>query len=237
MTSKLFTVSKFLITTGKNNDGYQKRSEMIDLTVKRDSKCQDWIDFPRDVVGAIGGLIGNTILICGGSEQVTDQIYDDCYSLIGQKKIFVTRMSTKRTFAASVVIKDTVIWITGGKAPSSRLASTEYISNEGTTMQGSEMPLPISHHALVSINSTCSMMIGGLTDEGPIALTFFYNHEDNNWIEGPSMMQSRYIHATGIVHDEVTQEELVIATGGEFNGIHLQSTEIVLENDWVPGRL
>ena len=28
--------------------------------------CKNWLDFPISVEGAIGGLIGDTVIICGG---------------------------------------------------------------------------------------------------------------------------------------------------------------------------
>ena len=52
-----FTVTKFLITTGLNPDGYQRTSEMIDLAIKSDSSCKNWAEFPKDVDSATGGVI------------------------------------------------------------------------------------------------------------------------------------------------------------------------------------
>ena len=55
-----FTVTKFLIATGMNLEGYQRTSEaseMIDLAIKSDSSCKNWAEFPKDVVAATGGLI------------------------------------------------------------------------------------------------------------------------------------------------------------------------------------
>ena len=61
-----FTVTKFLITTGKNSDGHQRTSEMIDLAIKSDSSCKNWAEFPKDVYKATGGVIKETVVICGG---------------------------------------------------------------------------------------------------------------------------------------------------------------------------
>ena len=61
-----FTVTKFLITTGKNFDGYQRTSEMIDLAIKSDSSCKNWAEFPKDVDAATGDEITETVVIGGG---------------------------------------------------------------------------------------------------------------------------------------------------------------------------
>ena len=42
-------------------------------------------------------------------------------------------------------------------------------------------------------------------------------------------MQARIDHAAGVVTDEVTTEKLVIVTGGEHNGILLDSTEMTIQ--------
>ena len=43
------------------------------------------------------------------------------------------------------------------------------------------------------------------------------------------LMQARIDHAAGVVTDEVTTEKLVIVTGGEHNGILLDSTEMTIQ--------
>ena len=48
-----------------NAVGYQKTSEMIDLAIKSDSSCKNWAEFPKDVVGGTGGVIKETVVICG----------------------------------------------------------------------------------------------------------------------------------------------------------------------------
>ena len=51
------------------------------------------------------------------------------------------------------------------------------------------------------------------------------------------MMQARRMHAAGIVTDQVTAEKLVIVTGGDHNGIFLDSTEILFNNQWNQGKI
>ena len=56
--------------------------------------CNNWPEFPIDVYGATGGIIGNTVTICGGGWYV-----DECYSLTSEKATLVTHMSVGRWFA------------------------------------------------------------------------------------------------------------------------------------------
>ena len=123
--------TKILIATGDSN----KRSiDIIDLSVKGESKCPDWTDFPKsDWSGSTGGLVGKSILICGGGDTNTE--IDECYSLNRDSSALITKMSEKRYGAASLVLNQTTLWITGGwNSESFRLRSTEFIAIEGRNL-------------------------------------------------------------------------------------------------------
>ena len=89
----------------------QTTSEIVDLTVKGGNMCNNWPDFPIDIMGATGGLIGNTIIICGG---YSDGYERGCFSLTSEKATYVTSMSIGRMFASSIVLNDNKLWVTGG---------------------------------------------------------------------------------------------------------------------------
>ena len=57
-----------MITTGDGFNGYLRTSEMIDLAIKSDSSCKNWAEFPNDRYGATGGVIKETVVICGGGD-------------------------------------------------------------------------------------------------------------------------------------------------------------------------
>ena len=184
--------------------------------------CYNWPDFPIIVShGSTGGLIGDTVIICGG--YISDGSYtnsDECYSLTTEKATLVTNMSVGRNGAASIVINDNTLWVTGGYG-GGFLASTEYVTVTGT-MLGPDLPMGLSSHAMVAINRTCSMVIGGVNLVSYtnyqfvnfIASTSFYDRNEGEWITGPSLMQARESHAAGIVTDELTDEHFVVVTGG-----------------------
>jgi hypothetical protein len=206
--------------------------------------CNNWPDFPISVLGATGGLIGDTVIICGG---YASSSVDDCYSLTSEKSTLVTHMSYGRRFAASIVINDNTLWVTGGLSDVCMynvcgwsLVSSEYVTVTGT-MLGPDLPTSRFHHAMVAINSTCSMVIGGYS-QGYVIIsygsTFYYDHNEGEWVNGPSLMQKRNGHAAGIVTDEVTGEHFVAVTGGhDSNFDELNSTEILQDGEWVQGRM
>ena len=164
-----------MITTGFNDDGYQRTSEMVDLAIKSDSSCKNWAEFPKDVDSATGGVIKETVVICGG--RIPSETFAECYSLNGKVATLITHMSAKRAQSASLVINGASLWITGGLSldTGSRLASSEYITLEGS-IPGPDMPIPVNSHALVAINKTCSLLIGGRTT-GPVTLPTVYYFE------------------------------------------------------------
>ena len=202
--------------------------------------CNNWPDFPFGVEGATGGIIENTVIICGGWDGGSNR--NECYSLTSEKATLITHMSVGRLYAASIVINKNTLWVTSGMneyVGIDRLNSTEYVKITGT-MPGPDMPMYLVRHAMVAINSTCTMVIGGDTASGTsapsTASTFFYDHYESEWINGPSLMQERAYHAAGIVTDEVTDETFVAVTGGE-NLEFLNSTEILQDGEWVQGNM
>ena len=48
---------------------YVRKNEVIDLSDPTVT-CKSWIDWPIDLHGSIGGLIGDKMLICGGALNV-----------------------------------------------------------------------------------------------------------------------------------------------------------------------
>ena len=223
----IMLASKILVTTGINLGGAQTTSEILDLTVKGGNLCKNWPDFPITASGAAGGLIGNNVIICESGE---------CYSMTSQKATLVTHMSAVRSHAASIVLNGNALWITGGSESYDILESTEYVKMSGT-MPGPDLPMGLSLHALVAINNTVSMHIGGYADGWPpytSASTFYHDHIGGQWINGPSLMQARSSHAAVVVTDEVTNENFVVVTGGEGG---LDSTEILQDLNWVEGKI
>ena len=151
-------------------------------------------------------------------------------------------MSKKRALAASLITPEKNLWVTGGLDydTNTPFSSTEHILKNGESVKGPELPLTLGGHTLITINSTFSMLIGGETynlDEGTtIDLTYYYDHYNQAWFDGPELKIARYLHGAGVVTDLITKERFVVVTGGSSDSdFYLQSTEILLDGKWVLG--
>ena len=71
---------------------------------------------------------------------------------------------------------------------------------------------------------------------GTLAKTYFYDHNEGEWITGSNLIEARSVHAAGIVTDVVTDEQLVAVTGGWSCHV-LTSTEILQDGEWVQGKI
>ena len=150
--------------------------------------CFNWPKIPINMKRATSGLIGNTVMICGGGSGIGT---DKCYSLTSEKTILVTHMSRARVGAASIVLNDNTLWVTGGYYIHS--GHTEYVTMT-ETIPGPDFPFPaewsfyhsLEDHAMVAINNSCTMFIGGgYYVQYTYATTFSYLHDKGEWIHGP----------------------------------------------------
>ena len=126
------TVSKFLITTGLGGGGDVTKSEIIDFSEVGKYQCSNWIDYPIDVEGATGGLLGTHAVLCGGGYPATDE----CYKITSKETIKFGQMNTKRVSAASVTINSNTLWVTGGYDGNNILSSTEFVYLNGAIQAG-----------------------------------------------------------------------------------------------------
>ena len=91
---------------------------------------------------------------------------------------------------------------------------------------------------MIKVKNNFTMIIGGETELAQeIAQTFYYNHTNKVWSNGPTLNKKRMIHAVGIVTDEVSQEKLVVVTGGYINGNVSKSTEVLFDSIWSIGEI
>ena len=114
--------------------------------------------------------------------------------------------------------------IFGGFSGSSHLQTSEIISMDGGVEYGPELPVAVSDHAITSINSTLSLLSGGTTDATTYSpLTWFFDHENNVFSSGPSLLQGRRRHGSATCVDKVTKEKIPMVAGGHsnVNGIYL----------------
>ena len=86
--------------------------------------------------------------------------------------------------------------------------TSEYVTIEGIT-SGPDLPESLADHAMINTKKNLTMVIGGDFYDSQ-AKTYYYNHTNEEWINGPRLNQARQVHAVGIVTDEVIEDELVI---------------------------
>ena len=175
---------------------------------------------------ATGGLLDGLPVICGGSNDMIHSIAKDQSKFLGQ-------LSVRRRYAASVVLTNNTLWVTGGLGQSGRLKTTEYVTIDGQTSQGPDLPLPLDSHSIVPLNSGAFILIGGYG--GDSSATHFYE-EKKGWRPGPNLKNGRYYHTAGVLTDRVSTKTYIVAVGGYGALSSLEYLEYPGSNDWMKGK-
>ena len=246
-----------MIVTGKtrilSEDDFLTSTEIIDLR-DENVQCDGWTQIQTPLSFANAGFLEGKYVICGGDKPGNVRS-NECYTIDNNAPTFTLfgSMSSNRTNAASMIIPNLhTIWITGGHDENwPYLDSSELISSDGSTEEGPSLSWPVyakDSHAIVSINETSSLLIGGaqiwmaagqlqskVMDE-----TFYFNHETDQWTFGPELIQARKAHTAGLITDKVTRETFVIVVGGRNNShitedSELCTTEILMDGLWIQG--
>ena len=118
------------------------------------------------------------------------------------------------------MVDNSRIWAAGGTGYSGYnvLQNTEYINADGSVDQGPELPYHIDEHCGVNLNSTHSMLLLGENyDTGESGSTYFFNHQTNQFTEGPRMNRGRYRFACGMFQKN-GRDTIMVAGGYAGNG-------------------
>jgi hypothetical protein len=227
-----FISGKVLVSTGYP-DSFSVKSEVIDLK-DASNICQDYEDYPIQVMGAVGGLVNEVDpLVCGG-EPYTNRCH--IINHPGQS----SEMLEKRGYAASLTLNTTHLWITGGLNSSGiALQTSEFVSIGQNAVKGPNLPYAVHLHCLVRVNSSTALLCGGNNGEF-LNACYYMNLEDHSWSQGPSMITKRIQHSCGMFKSATHQgRSVVIAAGGYGNGDFLDSVEILnpTTNTWIEGNI
>ena len=209
-------------------------SEVQDL-MDNTLSCQNLAPFAKMTKYATGGLVDGVPLICGGRYS---GFYDECYSITKSLTSFVTTMTSKRAYAASLVLEKG-LWMMGGYDGSSYLSSSEYVQISSGSSSGPNLPYAVGNHAVVAWSSTYFMLTGGRNVGGVLSKTFYYHEDNPEWIPGPEMKQARKFHAAGLGMDQATNDPYIAVTAGVGFGIgYLDSVELLYEGEteWQAGK-
>ena len=222
-----------MITTGEPYY-YATKTEVVDVVTGE--TCADLADFPLPNYDAVGAILDGTPIVCGG--YFSSGYSHTCYKLDFMGWHAYASMKEKRSYAAGVVFQNKLHVFGGfydGISQTSELISIEF----GGVEHGPGLPIAVYKHAITSINSTESILSGGVTiatDNSP--LTWYFNHETNTFLAGPSLLEGRYYHGSATCVDKVTKAKIPIAAGGYGNGgVLLDSTELLINGQWQSGTI
>ena len=149
---------------------------------------------------AIGGLLQNKPVICGGGHDGYQNVHSTAvsqdYFILGTTHLEL-QMLEKRKYAASIVLNEQ-LWITGGGAGGLSLfllGTTEFISLNQPPVQGPKLPFTIANHTMVQVNSETIYIIGGKQNGLDSNKTWIVDPTDNFKIrEGPTLKNKRCGH-------------------------------------------
>jgi hypothetical protein len=150
-------------------------------------------------------------------------------------------MNSIRVDAASAQLQDGKLLVTGGYDGSlSKLNSAEMLTEEGWESNIPALPVTITNHCMVTVNSTTVMVIGGYQNgQGYSGKTFYFTFGEESWTEGPKMKKTRLDHSCGkIRRGKASKDMSIIVAGGYHDGSsRLSSVEILDEgsNEWQTG--
>ena len=119
--------------------------------------CPSWVNYPNSLKGTTGGFLGTNVIVCGGFEPPSDE----CHSITQTKANFLTKMIHKRYNAASLIIKEKYLWVSGGNNGSNTLSSSEHI--EIMAAPGPDLPEALEGHKMIDITEDLTLFIGGFS--------------------------------------------------------------------------
>ena len=168
-----YFLAKLLIAGGYDNfpENITNIVEIIDL-LNPAFKCK-WNDERTARIGSIGGLLQNQLLICGG------QYHNSNNGIILQSNEEL-QLIDRRTFASSVVLNETRLWVCGGQDQEyNPMNSSEFISLDQPPEDGPKLPFTVSYHCMVQVDSKSIYLIGGIQNR---------KQSDKTWINDPSLI-------------------------------------------------
>jgi hypothetical protein len=208
--------------------GYEKSNcEVINLKSSAIT-CKDPPKLPVEVQRAVGGLgLKENPIICAGEQNFAYS--DKCYSLENNTWISFVSLNSVRSGAAGAQLQEGKILVTGGLKYENKtetyLNSTEMLTGQGWESKIPSLPINISFHCIVNVNSTTVMVIGGSQNGDQYSgKTFYFTFGDKSWTEGPALKYKRRGHGCGqIRRDKESQKMSTIVAGGRDGSTRLSS--------------
>ena len=222
---------------GGNVNGDDTMTEIV--TLVSNNSTPSFGQLPSARSGAVGAMLGNGPIICGGYDGTAR--LDTCISYHQDSEwIQSNTMVHKRRSAAAVKVNSTMFFIMGGSDGSSFLDSTELVIQGQTNgVPGPKLPYKLINMCAVKLSQSEIFVIGGFGGNSD----FVHEKMNEVWIydpqngfartQGPSLRTSRSNHACSTMrHGE---KNLIVVAGG---GYLLDSVEIYdpTDNIWHSGK-
>ena len=231
--------TKLMVAVGYTIQGFSDKVEIIDLE-NPISTCTDLPKYPMQVDRVVGTLGQNeNPIICGGYPGSRE-----CYSYVDKIWNSFPSMNTVRGHAASLPSpypnKSHIFLVTGGVENTGDTNTGEILTEDGWQNMPEPLPVKIAFHCAVLVNATTAFIIGGRQDDQNAApMTYFFNTENEVWIEGPLLKTGRREHSCARIQkdSQSSQYSVIVAGGVNSNDVTLSSVELleVGASEWVAG--
>lgn len=219
--------NKILIATGfgKYPSKIGLKTRIIDPK-NADFVCDNFPDYPIEKGYGVGGLVeGNIPLICGGYGGL--ELFRDvrqCFMLVSRQWKESGSMDRGRSnMGVGNVVINKKLLLSGGSPSSSSRSSVLIDVSSSESIE--DLPIGISGHCMVLLNTTHYMVTGGSVFNGnrmdKSSKTFIFDLTSQHWSDGPSMLEPRTSH--GCVHMMLGDKPIIWVTGGNGDGSHLGS--------------
>ena len=229
-----------MVAVGITIQGRSDKIEIIDLE-NPISTCTDLSKYPMAVDHAVGTLgQKENPIICGGHPDSRE-----CYSYEDEVWNSFPSMNKERSGAASLPSpypnKSHIFLVTGGRDSSGYLNTGEILTADGWQYMSQPLPVNIAYHCAVLVNATTAFVIGGRQDDKLTApMTYFFNTENEVWIEGPPLKTGRQEHSCARIQkdSQSSQYSVIVAGGSNSSGSGFMSSVELLEvgaSEWVAG--
>jgi hypothetical protein len=216
---------------GFSMSGLTNNIEIIDLESEL-TTCQNLTNFPLALEGSFGGLgFQEKPIICGGRDEDRKDS-NKCFSLEGNEWINSSILNAGKSYLASspspYPTNDQKLFVTGGKYIKKGFINTvEVLTQQGWKTLPQRLPLTISDHCSVLVNSTTVMVIGGYQNGEKSSNTYFFNTENKIWTAGPQLKIKRSKHSCGRIRKDSQSKDFSIIVAGGYDGFTMSSVEIL----------
>ena len=221
-----FTAARYLIAGGIIDPaaGSSTLTEVVELVNTNSTPSFGQLPFSR--IGAVGAMLGNVPIICGGIGGTWDDphndnltVHDSCISFQKSQWSRSHSMNEERFFPSGVQINSTNLWILGGLDNQSLpMSTTEFITQGQTNgVSGPKLPFGLATMCAVKFSEEEIFVIGG--DRGipflpnPTNEVWIYNPQDGfSRKQGPSLNTKRRLHSCSTIRDG--KKKFIIVAGG-----------------------